>query len=510
MRSIIPNRTSAGRLAAVLMTATFLAAASGGVAEAQRRGSTSHPQASEGVPFTAVPTPRLQAGHSDQVIARKIDMGVGKSIVVDLPREAKEIFVANPAVANAVVRSARKLFVIGVAPGATSIFALDEDGRQIAALELGVGREPGLLHQMLKAALPAADIKASAIGDSIVLTGSVNTVLEAQQAVDIAKGFLGASAVGTAVIEGKVVNSLSVRGKDQVMLKVTVAEVQRTVLKQLGVNVNATWEVAGTTFGAAINNPFTVGLQDPANTVAAAKQAGTALSKGLDIKALERHGVLRTLAEPTLTAVSGETAKFTAGGEVPVPKSSESAPGNDTLGLRPVNKVTVDYKPYGVQLNFTPVVLSEGRISLSVGTEVTEVDAEQAIKVGGFNVPAFRVRKAFTTIELPSGASLVTAGLIQQSSKQAINGLPGLMNLPVLGALFRSRDYQRQETELMIIVQPFIAKPSRTSGLARPTDDYVDASDPTAIFIGRLNRVYGVAGSAPPQSYRGRIGFIHE
>jgi pilus assembly protein CpaC len=496
-------------LAAGLLAATVLAGITAPPAAAQQRGSGL--RTGEGVPYTAVPTPRMQAGQNDQVIARKIDMGVGKSIVVDLPREAKEIFVANPAVANAVVRSARKLFVIGVAPGATSIFALDEDGRQIAALELGVGREPGLLHQMLRTALPGSDIKASAIGDSIVLTGTVNTVLEAQQAVDIAKGFLGASAVGTAVIEGKVVNSLTVRGKDQVMLKVTVAEVQRTVLKQLGVNVNGTWEVAGTTFGAAVSNPFSVGLQDPSSAFGAAKQAGTALSKGLEVRALERHGVLRTLAEPTLTAISGETAKFTAGGEVPVPKSTESAPGNDALGLRPVNKVTVDYKPYGVQLNFTPVVLSEGRISLSVGTEVTEIDADGHVKIGSFNVPAFRVRKNFTTVELPSGASLVTAGLIQQTSKQAINGLPGLMNLPVIGALFRSRDYQRMETELMIIVQPFIARPAKASGHARPTDDYQDASDPTALFVGRLNRVYGAAGSAPPpQTFRGRIGFIHE
>jgi pilus assembly protein CpaC len=503
--------TSHLRIGTALAIAVAASALSGFPTEAQQRRGTTAMNNSEAVPYTPVPSPRIQAGGGDQVMARKIDLGIGKSIIVDLPREAKEIFVGNPAVANAVVRSARKMFVIGTAPGATTIFALDEAGQQIAALELSVGREPGLLHQMLKAALPGAEIRASAIGDSIVLTGTVGTVLEAQQAVDLAKGFLGASSVGSAVIEGKVVNSLSVRAKDQVMLKVTIAEVQRTVLKQLGVNMNGTWEVGGTTFGGVLTNPFSVGIQDPSSTIAVAKQAGTNLSKGFDIKAMERHGVLRMLAEPTLTAISGETAKFTAGGEVPVPKSTETTQGNDTLNLRPTTRVSVDYKPYGVQLNFTPVVLSEGRISVSVGTEVTEIDADGHVRLSGFNIPAFRVRKAFTTVELPSGASLVSAGLIQQTSKQAINGLPGLMNLPVLGTLFRSRDYQRMETELMIIVQPFIAKPSRANQLSAPTDDFVQAGDPSTIFMGRLNRVYGTAGTSPPaQAYRGRVGFIHQ
>jgi pilus assembly protein CpaC len=478
-------------------------------AEAQNRRQSA--PIGDGVPYHAAPSPRFEANGRDQVIARKIDMGAGKTIIVDLPRDAKEVFVGNPEVANAVVRSPRKIFVIGARAGATTIFALDAEGRQIAALEISVGREPGLLHQMLKTALPGNDIRAQAIGDSIVLTGTANTVLEAQQAVDIAKGFLGVSSVGTAVIEGKVINSITVRGKDQVMLKVTVAEVQRTVLKQLGVNINGTWEINGTSLGAQVINPFSAGLIEPSTILSGGKQAGTPLAKGFDVRALERHGVLRTLAEPTLTAISGETAKFTAGGEIPVPRSSETTAANPLLGLAAQTRVSVEYKPYGVQLNFTPVVLSEGRISLAVGTEVTEMDADQHIKVGAFNVPAFRVRKNATTVELPSGASLVTAGLIQQVSRHTINGLPGLMNIPVLGTLFRSRDYQRAETELMIIVQPFIAKPSRANSLARPTDDFQDASDPTANFLGRLNRVFGVAGTAPPPGgYRGRVGFIHE
>jgi pilus assembly protein CpaC len=464
----------------------------------------------EAVPYSTVPSPRMQAGSSDNMMARSIEMGVGRSIVVDLPRDAKEVFVANPAIANAVVRSSRKLFVIGVANGATTIMAMDAEGRQIAALEMQIGREPGLLQKTLKTALPQADIRAISIGDSIILTGVADTVLEAQKAVDIAKGFVGLSTTAAGNVEGKVINSMSIRGKDQVMLKVTVAEVKRTAIKQLGVNLRGNWEIAGKNLGGTVVNNFSSSLVQPPSLLSAGAQVGSALEKSIDVKMLERHGVLRTLAEPTLTAISGETAKFVAGGEIPVPKSEETTAASAFLG-QGSTKLTLEYKPVGVMLTFTPVVLSEGRISLSIGTEVTEIDAENAITLGKTNTPAFRTRKAYTTIELPSGGSLVTAGLIQQVSRQALNGLPGLINLPVLGALFRSRDYFREETELMIIVQPFIAKPSAPGALARPDDGYVEASDPSAVLMGRLNKVYGAAGSpVPPSGYRGRVGFIHE
>jgi pilus assembly protein CpaC len=457
-----------------------------------------------------VPSPRLQTGSIDTAQARSIEMGVGRSIIVDLPRDAKEVFVGNPGVANAVVRSARKLFIIGVATGATTIIALDNEGQQIAALEMQIGREPGLLQKTMKTALPHAEIKAVSIGDSIVLTGTVDNVLEAQKAVDIAKGFVGLSTVGGSNVEGKVINSLAIRGKDQVMLKVTVAEVKRTAIKQLGVNLGGNWT-------AAVGNSVTAALVNPLTTVAgssvkAAVTAGKFVAD-IDVKMLERHGVLRTLAEPTLTAISGETAKFSAGGEVPVLKAFEAAVTNVTL-LGPVTtpaKSTYEYKPFGVMLNFTPVVLSEGRISLSIGTEVTEIDAENGATTGGSVIPAFRSRKAYTTIELPSGGSLMTAGLIQQVSRQTLNGVPGLINLPIIGALFRSRDYYREETELMIIVTPYIARHTPVEALSRPTDGYADASDPSALLMGRLNRVYGAAGaSAPPNGYRGKAGFIHE
>jgi pilus assembly protein CpaC len=450
-----------------------------------------------------VASPRLQTNSSDTKHARSIEMGVGRSIIVDLPRDAKEVFVANPAVANAVVRSARKLFIIGVATGSTTIIALDGDGQQIAAMEMQIGREPGLMQKTLKLALPHADVKAVSIGDTIVLTGTVDNVLEAQKVVDIAKGFVGASAVGNSRIEGKVINSLTIRGKDQVMLKVTVAEVRRTAIKQLGVNLSGNWTIGNTRLSPDIVNPISSAGSSIAASVFSNAGSGT-----IDLKMLERQGVMRTLAEPTLTAISGETAKFSAGGEIPVLKGY-SPPTNSGLTFTPAT-YTYEHRPFGVMLNFTPVVLSEGRISLSVGTEVTEIDNENGATISGNLIPAFRTRKAFTTIELPSGGSLMTAGLLQQISRQTLNGIPGLINLPVIGALFRSRDYYREETELMIIVTPFIAKPSAPNSLVKPTDGLVDASDPSALLMGRLNRVYGAAGAAPVNGYRGQAGFIHE
>jgi pilus assembly protein CpaC len=210
---------------------------------------------------------------------------------------------------------------------------------------------------------------------------------------------------------------------------------------------------------------------------------------------------MKTLAEPTLTAISGESAHFLAGGEVPTPKGQTCDQNGCTI--------SIEYKPVGVSLNFTPVVLRESRISLRVYTEVTELDYQNTIVFNSVNVPSFRTRKADTTVDIPSGGSLVMAGLIQNSNQQVVNGTPGLMNIPVLGQLFRSRDYQRHETELMIVVTPYIAKPVERNDLSLPTDGFADASDPSAWLLGRVNRIYGVKGAVVPNvKLNGRYGFI--
>ena len=443
----------------------------------------------------------LHVGHSDQVMSRHVDLSIGRSMILDLPRDAKEVFVANPKIANAVVRSTRKVFLIGMENGATSVFVMDADGRQIAALEVIVGRDLNALRQTLRTALPTAKIEVRPAGDSILLTGNVASAAEAQQAVDIADAFVGVSGGLFRSTKGAVVNSLTIKGKDQVMLRVTVAEVSRAVLKQLGVDITGTWSA----FSFASINPLSLQRQVLSDTFAQGTLNSGGGSVSATLRAFERAGVSRVLAEPTLTAISGETAKFTAGGEIPIPKSQDCT--TDILGRRNCT-IGVDYKPFGVTLTFTPLVLSENRISMRVNTEVTELDYENTIRFDVINVPATRVRKSDTTVELASGAVMMTAGLIQQTSNQVINGLPGLMNLPILGTLFRSRDYQRRETELMILVSPYIAAPMEAAQVKRPDDGFVEADDAQTILLGRLNKLYGGPGAPAGKAYKGKFGFI--
>ena len=470
---------------------------------------------------------------TDGVLAKRINMGVGKSVTIDLPRDASEIFVANPQVANAVVRSARKLYVIAMSGGQTTIFASDAQGRQIATIEISIGRDIQELDRILKAAMPNSNIILRTVSDTIILTGAVDSAGEAQKALDIANGFTnsssggggapaaaggaaGAAAGGAAAGGGsssKVINSLTIRGRDQVMVKVTMAEIQRQVMKQLGV----TDAIARGGWGSLTQqNPLTLNLQQlttgsaKLGAIDALTATGSSLSGlGMQLKAFERAGVARMLAEPTVTAISGENAKFTAGGELPVPTSQTCTAGACTLGM--------DFKPYGVTLNFTPVVLAEGRILLRIATEVTEIDPTTSINFSNtnasasVNVPAFLTRKNETSVELPSGGSIVSAGLIQSHGRAVINGYPGLMNLPILGTLFRSRDYQRDETELMIMVTPYIVKPVNGADLAKPTDGFTDATDPQALLLGRVNRLYSTTTNPQViQNFKGRVGFIND
>jgi len=216
------------------------------------------------------------------------------------------------------------------------------------------------------------------------------------------------------------------------------------------------------------------------------------------LKALEEDGLVRTLAEPTLTAISGEGAKFLAGGEFPVPTAKDSD-GN----------ITVTYKPFGVGLAFTPVVLSEGRISLKISTEVSELTSEGQYTSNGFTIPALKVRRAETTLELPSGGSLVMAGLLSNKTKQNIDGVPGAKDLPVLGALFRSRDYQKNETELVVVVTPYVVDPTNRKNIALPTDGFANASDMDTVLMGKLNATYGANGNAPTdKKLKGPVGFV--
>jgi pilus assembly protein CpaC len=459
------------------------------------------------LPGNALAQPRVGIETAaSAMMSKRITLGVGRTIIVDLPAEASEIIVGDPKVANAVVRSARKLYLMGLGTGQTTILAMDRDGRQIANLEMNVGRDMDELEKLLKTALPRTRITVKQVSDSVVLTGEASSSGEAATAMDIAKAYVarvGGGAGGGPVGENAVVNAMTIRSQEEVMVKLTIAEVQRTVMKQLGVSTSNTGDTILNTSWAILKQQNPYGVTAPLSNSGLTVPLGNNLSATMT--AFERYGVSRVLAEPTVTAISGEAAKFTVGGEVPIVAGSSCTVGVSVC----VNNVT--YKPYGVTLNMTPVVIGEGRILLRLATEVTEVDTTQTISMNGAAIPGFRTRKHETSVELPSGGSLATAGLITNNSRHAITGLPGLLNLPVLGALFRSRDYQRQETEMMIIVTPYIARAIAPSEVARPDDGFADATDPQAVLLGRVNKLYSTRSNPQAiQNWKGRFGFIQD
>jgi pilus assembly protein CpaC len=446
----------------------------------------------------------IRVGGGEQQ-ARFLSLGRGKSVVVELPRDAKDVLVANPGVANAVVRSARRAFLIGVDYGQTTVVFFDNDGRQIAGFDIEVGRDAAGVQNALRRLIPNAQIKADQVQDSVVLSGTVASAEDAAQAAEVAGKLVGDPK--------KVVNGLTIKSKEQVMLKVVVAEVERSIIKQFGVNLealNGGLSIGQSVLDFATLAPFGIAgqnLVDTNRTIAGSSagsgfyptiRSGSNAVKAV-VNAMEQAGVMRTLAEPNLSAVSGEAAKFLAGGEFPV-----------VVGWTSTNGYQVEWKPFGVLLNFTPVVLSEGRISLRMSTEVSELDPVNGVKLGNLiNIPGIKTRRASSTIELPSGGSLVMAGLIKETNKQAIDGTPGLMNVPVLGTLFRSRDFQAGQTELMIIVTPYVVNPVARTQLQTPDEGFAPASDPSTILLGRINRIYGVAGKIDPtRPYHGTYGFI--
>jgi pilus assembly protein CpaC len=434
---------------------------------------------------------------------RFLSLGIGKSVVVDLPRGVKDVLVADPKIANAVIRSPQRAYIIGAAVGQTNVVFFDADGQQIAGYDIAVKRDLNGVRTALKQMLPAAGIQIDGVGESVMLTGSVSTPIEAQQAGDVAARLVGGA--------DKVVNSIVVRGRDQVMLKVSVAEVRRDIVKQLGIDLSATMNYGTAVVNFNNVNPFTAssGPLVPGNGFQA-----SALSKGLPsvtatLRAMESAGVVHTLAEPNLTAISGESATFISGGEFPIPTGVTCQ--TTTAGAIGQCVQTVSFKKFGISLNFTPVVLTEGRISLRVMTEVSEVSPENALQggAGGTTIPSIKTRRAETTLEIPSGGSIAMAGLIQEQTKQAVNGLPGVDQIPILGQLFRSQDFINSQTELMVIVTPYVVRAVAQKELSRPDDGFAPASDSQSTLLAQINRIYGVPARVESiGNYQPNFGFI--
>ncbi len=478
---------------------------------------------------------KIIKAQSGKTSGQRVKLGLNKSLVVDLPSDAYDILVANPAVADAVTRTARRIYLFGKQVGETNIFVFGPNGEQIASLDVAVERDVAGLEDYLKRFIPNSDIQVELINDNVVLTGTVETPLDASRAKDIAQMFVtggeattgqysqSASAPtdggGVAINnpdekrqESRIINMLQILGEDQVTLKVTVAEVSRDVMKQLGVNMLGQGSVDGISWGALTENPFLLG-KSLSNSRLKVGGSGNSIISGY-LNAMEQAGVMRTLAEPALTAVSGEKATFRVGGEFNLVDEREI----DENGT----KYTIKQIEYGIGLEFQPTVLTQGRISLKIRTQVSEPTMRGGVPMeGGFtsggsflngmNFISIRKRLADTTVELPSGGSMMIAGLVQDDVRQAFSGTPGLSKLPVLGSLFRSRDFVRNETELVIIVTPYLSKPSARTALAKPDDNFTPASDGAGMFLGRVNRVYGTMKTNLPNGrYHGVVGYIYK
>ena len=463
--------------------------------------------------------------------ARKtIKLGLNKALVIDLPADAHDILVADPVKADAVTRTSRRIYLFGKEVGQTNIFIFGPGGEEIVSIDLDVERDITGLQANLRRFIPDSDIQVEIISDNIVLNGTVRTPQDATQAARLAYIFLtGGEATtrnitaqgnnGDAAIFGeerqksKIVNMLKIEGEDQVTLKITVAEVSRQVLKQLGFNGNVYSRSSGD--GIAFRNPANLGgaIDWAANGSLTGSIGGMALASYMN--AMEQAGVMRTLAEPSLTAISGETAKFYVGGEFQM-VGEQSIEVDDKTGKKTVTRGQKEVQ-YGIRLNFRPVVLSPGRISLRIETEVSEPTFEGSYStmshsdVPGATVLGIRRREATTSVELPSGGSIVIAGLVQDNVRQAMSGLPGLSKVPIFGTLFRSKDFVRNETEMVIIATPYLVQPVARNALARPDDNFNPANDAAGFFLGKVNKIYGRRQDALPSgNYHGSIGFIYK
>ncbi|MEP7172102.1 MAG: type II and III secretion system protein family protein [Aestuariivirga sp.] len=424
-----------------------------------------------------------------------VRIGLNKSIVIRLPAEAQDVIVGNPEIVDAVVRSKNTAYLFARTIGQTNIFFFDKNGQQILNLDLEVAIDVTALRNLLQRSIPGTKITVDTVNNSVVLGGTAPNAAEAKFAEDITTKFLTRE-VDKATGAG-FVNTIKITGEDQVMLKVRVVEVQRDVLKQFGVNLEALLSVGKFAFNLA---SFTQVGGDilPITTDASYEGSYTSGSTSITgvIRAMEQDGVLKTLAEPNLTAVSGQPAKFHAGGEYPY---------ETCTGFGADRQCTVTFRDFGVSLGFTPVVLSEGRINLKISTEVSELSSRA---IG--NLPILDTRSTETVIELPSGGSMMLAGLIKDTTRQLVDGTPGLKKLPVLGALFRSRDYKHNQTELVVIVTPYLVGSVAERQLSTPVDRLNTPTDRQTILLGRLNKVYGTAGQNPDGVYHGNVGFIVE
>lgn len=452
---------------------------------------------------------------------------VNRSSLVEMPNPVKEIVIANPDIADVHVNNSKALTFIGKTAGATNVRIFDETGKLVQTLDVTVGYDLPAIRRAIKKFIPDETISVEMVNTSIALTGQVRNNSSIDRALKIAQEYIG-NAAGDAkgvaaqspvAAEGnpypKILNMMKVVSGQQVMLKVRVAEVNRDALKRLGVDPSLVLGGGNFSMAGALGTGIS-GLAADATAAYTLADADTFRGTqgffwssnanhraGAVINALERDGLVKTLAEPNLVAISGEEAEFLAGGEIPVITPSATGAGA-------VATATTEYKPFGVSVKFTPDVLSQNRIRMIVQPEVSEISNANSIVMSGFTIPSITTRRAKTTVELAPGESFMIAGLIKDNTRSSIDQLPGVKELPVLGALFRSTEFQRNETELVISVTPYIVDPLKNSDVKLPTDDFRPASQVEMFFYGALGAIMTGENSVkiPQVEVEGPTGFM--
>ena len=438
---------------------------------------------------------------------RQVLLSTGEGQMINLPRAVSSVWTSNPEIADVYVSSAKQINVFGKAFGEATIIATAADGSVVYGAAVTVNPNISSINDALHQAMPDSNIRVTTLGQMAVLNGTVASPEDATQAESLVRSLLNAGIKEGDALKILPVNRLKTATPLQVTLKVRIAEVNRTLMKKIGVNLLTNDPTGGFRFGILQGSGIwlpTAGESSPESGSIIRSPTGSTLAGfgklfGLDVTAsldlAQTDGLVTTLAEPTLTALSGETASFLAGGEFPVP----IAQGNSAI--------SVEYKQFGVGLAFTPIVLADGRISMRVRPEVSELSEAGSVKLQGFVVPSLTTRRAETTVELGSGQSFMIAGLLQNRNRNNVEKAPFLGDLPILGMLFRSTGFQRDETELVIIVTPYLVRPV-SHQLATPADGYRAPSDVKLnmegqTFTGRTGdrapTAVAAPGSAPVQ-----------
>ncbi|MBD3786448.1 MAG: type II and III secretion system protein family protein [Sphingomonadales bacterium] len=450
------------------------------------------------------------AGHAESLrvisgsTSAPLNVPMNRAVVVESDQPFAELSIANPGIADIVTLSDRTIYVLGKVPGRTTMTILGGDGKLISNVEVQVTPDIAEFKERLSQILPGENIEVRTANDGIVLSGTVSSTAKLDRALDLANRYA----------PERVSNLMTVGGTQQVMLKVRFAEMQRSVAKNLSSSlamrgtVGESGIIGGTgnfTADGAVSNAFdngTIPISGDKGAIGIGFTAGN-MEFAVLLEALESKGVVRTLAEPNLTALSGQTAKFLAGGEYPIPVL-----GSDST-------VTVEYKPFGVEMAFTPRVVDGDLINLEIGAAVSAIDTTVTMSSGGFTVNAFKKRQTSTTVEMRDGESFAIAGLLQDDFNDLNNQIPWLGDVPVLGALFRSAEYERKQSELVIIVTPHLVTPTRGEALALPTDRVRLPSESELFLFGKTAGTgkaptRGAAAEVAKQDFSGSYGYVME